>query len=159
MTCYYQGCTNNGTTKEHIPPRSFFPKDQRNQLLTVTSCELHNNAKSPDDIYVLAQICMNTSPSNRSREIFMERVLPQLGFNGDALRKTLAADAVPLRSYTSISRLESVSRSFLIRALVVTPPTPFLPILKRRKCQLRPTSPPAAAGRQVASRLATLANP
>jgi hypothetical protein len=96
MSCYYQGCSQRGLTKEHIPPRSFFPKDQRNQLLTVTSCELHNNAKSSDDIYVLAQICMNTSPSNRSRDVFVQRVLPQLDYNGGALRKTLAVDAVPL---------------------------------------------------------------
>jgi hypothetical protein len=40
MSCYYQGCSRPGTTKEHIPPQSFFPKDQRNQLLTVRSCEL-----------------------------------------------------------------------------------------------------------------------
>jgi hypothetical protein len=98
MPCYYQGCTHSGTTKEHVPPKSFFPKDQRNQLLTVTSCELHNTAKSSDDIYVLAQICMNASPSNRSREIFLDRVLPQLDYNGEALRKTLAAGAVPLEA-------------------------------------------------------------
>src|SRR5713101_10021908 len=96
MSCYYQGCAQGGTTKEHIPPKSFFPRDQRNQLLTVPSCGLHNNAKSSDDTYVLAQICMNASPSNKSREVFMERVGPQLGYNGEAFRKTLAADAVAL---------------------------------------------------------------
>jgi hypothetical protein len=98
MACYYQGCSQRGTTKEHVPPRSFFPKDQRKQLLTVPSCELHNTAKSSDDIYVLAQICMNASPSNRSREVWKQRVLPQLGYNGEALRKTLANDAVRLPS-------------------------------------------------------------
>ena len=60
--------------------------------------ELHNNTKSSDDIYVLAQICMNASPSNRSREVFKQRALPQLDYNGEALRKTLASDAVPLPS-------------------------------------------------------------
>lgn len=64
--------------------------------MTVRSCELHNNTKSSDDIYVLAQICMNSSPRNRSREIFLERVVPQLGYNHDALRKTLSKDAEPL---------------------------------------------------------------
>jgi hypothetical protein len=98
MSCYYQGCSLYGNTKEHIPPKSFFPKDQRNQLLTVTSCQLHNNAKSLDDTYVLAHICMNASPSNRSREIFRQRVFPQLGYNGEALKKTLARDAVVLSS-------------------------------------------------------------
>lgn len=96
MSCYYQGCSERGTTKEHIPPKSFFPKNQRNQLLTVPSCKLHNNAKSSDDIYVLAQICLNASPSNRSREVFIERVVPQLGYNQEALRKTLVKHAVPL---------------------------------------------------------------
>lgn len=95
-TCYYQGCGETGTTKEHIPPRSFFPGDQRNQLLTVNSCPRHNNAKSSDDTYVLAQICMNASPANRAREIFVDRVLPQLQFNGEALRKMLVKDSVPL---------------------------------------------------------------
>jgi hypothetical protein len=95
MTCYYQGCAHRGTTKEHIPPKAFFPKDQRNQLLTVPSCELHNNAKSTDDIYVLAHICLNSSPSNKSRDVFRERVVPQLAYNREALRKTLVADSVP----------------------------------------------------------------
>lgn len=63
MQCYYQGCTNKGTTKEHIPPKSFFPEGEKEQLLTVKSCPIHNNKKSTDDQYVLAHICMNASPS------------------------------------------------------------------------------------------------
>lgn len=92
MPCYYQGCKQGGITKEHVPPKSFFPKDQRKQLLTVPSCTLHNNSKSSDDVYVLAQICLNTSPANRSREIFMQRVVPQLGYNDNAFRKMLTKD-------------------------------------------------------------------
>lgn len=96
MTCYFQGCTETGITREHIPPRSFFPDGEKDQLLTVKSCEKHNNAKSKDDLYVLAQICMNASPSNRAREVFMNKVAPQLEFNNGALRKKLAEGAVPL---------------------------------------------------------------
>lgn len=96
MTCYFQGCTEKGITKEHIPPRSFFPDGERKQLLTVKSCEKHNNAKSKDDLYVLAQICMNASPSNRAREVFINKVAPQLEFNNGALRKRLADGSVPL---------------------------------------------------------------
>lgn len=96
MTCYFQGCAEKGITKEHIPPRSFFPDGEKEQLLTVKSCEKHNNAKSKDDLYVLAQICMNASPSNRAREVFMKKVAPQLEFNNGALRKRLADGAVPL---------------------------------------------------------------
>ncbi len=96
MTCYFQGCKEKGITKEHIPPRSFFPDGEKEQLLTVKSCEFHNNAKSKDDLYVLAQICMNAAPSNRAREVFMNKVVPQLEFNNGALRKRLAEGAVPL---------------------------------------------------------------
>jgi hypothetical protein len=96
MTCYFWGCTAKGTTREHIPPRAFFPEDEREQLLTVRSCDLHNGRKSTDDLYVLAQICMNASPNNRAREIFMERVAPQLSHNNGALRKLLTKDAQPV---------------------------------------------------------------
>lgn len=95
MTCYYQGCTSKGTTKEHIPPKAFFPEGERDQLLTVRSCPHHNNAKSNDDLYVLAHICMNASPSNRAREVWEAKVVPQLSFNGDKFREMLAAGAKP----------------------------------------------------------------
>lgn len=93
MTCYFQGCSAKGVSKEHIPPKSFFPDDERRQLLTVRSCDLHNSAKSHHDLYVLAQICMNASPSNRAREIFEARVVPQLDYNGGRLRQLLAKGA------------------------------------------------------------------
>lgn len=96
MICYFQGCTEKGITKEHIPPRSFFPDGEKEQLLTVNSCEKHNNGKSKNDLYVLAQICMNAAPSNRAREVFLNKVAPQLDFNSDALRKRLAEGAVRL---------------------------------------------------------------
>lgn len=93
--CYFQGCNKKGSTKEHIPPKSFFPEDERNQLLTVKSCEKHNNSKSHDDQYVLAHICLNSSPNNRSREIFFNNVVPQLSFNDNAMRKMLLKDSIP----------------------------------------------------------------
>jgi hypothetical protein len=96
MKCYFQGCVNDGLTKEHIPPKAFFPIGEKDQLITVKSCKEHNNAKSKDDLYVLAQICMNASPSNRAREIFLDKIRPQLDFNNSALRKKLAKDAVRL---------------------------------------------------------------
>jgi hypothetical protein len=94
MPCYFQGCARPVTSKEHIPPQSFFPKDQREQLLTVPSCDQHNGEKSSDDVYALAHICLNSSPSNRSREIFEKRIVPQLDYNNDALRKMLADGSV-----------------------------------------------------------------
>jgi hypothetical protein len=63
-------------------------------LVTVKSCPAHNNAKSKDDLYVLAQICMHASPANRAREVWLTKVAPQLEFNGGKLRDMLAEGAV-----------------------------------------------------------------
>lgn len=94
VNCYFQGCAEKGTTKEHIPPRSFFPEGETSQLLTVKSCKAHNNAKSKNDLYVLAQICINASPSNRAGEVFQKRVKPQLLHNNHALRRMLVKGSI-----------------------------------------------------------------
>ena len=49
MLCY--ACPKSATTKEHVPPLSFFPEDQRKNLITVPSCEDHNNSNSKDAEY------------------------------------------------------------------------------------------------------------
>jgi hypothetical protein len=54
--CYYCGAP--ATGRDHVPPKAFFPErkdlrpgspDYRRNLLTVPSCEAHNNAASGDD--------------------------------------------------------------------------------------------------------------
>ena len=62
--CYW--CGKPATTREHVPPRCFFPdKDKEDisniefhweNLLTVPSCHDHNTKKSLDDEYLLAHI-------------------------------------------------------------------------------------------------------
>ncbi len=51
MTCYY--CGNAATSSEHVPPKCFFPKDRRKDLIQVPACALHNESTSKDDSYVL----------------------------------------------------------------------------------------------------------
>ncbi|MGA3116260.1 MAG: hypothetical protein ABSF90_17705 [Syntrophobacteraceae bacterium] len=96
MECYFQGCVKEGRTKEHIPPKAFFPKDQREQLITVRSCKDHNTEKSRDDLYALAHICLNSSPRNRAREVFTQCIVPQLGFNEHAFQKLMIRDSIHL---------------------------------------------------------------
>lgn len=48
-TCY--ACDQPATTREHVPPQSFFPEGHRQNLITVPSCALHNNANSKDVEY------------------------------------------------------------------------------------------------------------
>lgn len=50
MYCYFCGRPSVGA--EHIPPKSFFIKGKRENLITVPSCELHNQDKSKDDEYI-----------------------------------------------------------------------------------------------------------
>lgn len=96
MNCYFPGCSQKGTTKEHIPARSFFPAGKKEQLLTVKSCPLHNNSKSDDDLYVLTHICLNAAPTPDARSIFEKSVKPQLFHAGGAFKAMLAREAVPL---------------------------------------------------------------
>jgi hypothetical protein len=50
VKCY--ACSAEATTREHVPPKSFFPKDRRQELLTVPSCYAHNHDQSLDIEYV-----------------------------------------------------------------------------------------------------------
>jgi hypothetical protein len=77
-TCYM--CDELAVSKEHAPPRCFFPgRGAGLQLKTVHSCDLYNGQKSGDDIYVLAHICMNASRSgNLPEQLFLRSVAPQV---------------------------------------------------------------------------------
>nr|WP_295877359.1 hypothetical protein [uncultured Chitinophaga sp.] len=48
--CYM--CEETAENREHVPAKTFFPTGYRNNLITVHSCEKHNNATSMDDEYV-----------------------------------------------------------------------------------------------------------
>jgi hypothetical protein len=50
MHCYF--CGGEATGVEHVPPKSFFIKGQREELITVPSCDVHNQQKSKDDEYI-----------------------------------------------------------------------------------------------------------
>ncbi len=60
-TCFM--CNRPATTKEHIPPKCFFPnfkdlkKDHRRNLITVKACREHNLSTSKDDEYLFVVIC------------------------------------------------------------------------------------------------------
>lgn len=63
--CYW--CGGPKTSKEHVPPRCIFPKakdapqlgDQRKELITVPSCDMHNSEKSGDDEYLMCMLSAN----------------------------------------------------------------------------------------------------
>ena len=90
--CYR--CDERGTTREHFPPKCFFPKKANLQLKTIASCELHNNGKSQDDQYVLAHISLHASRSdNLAQRVFLRAILPQL--DQASFKRTLTDGARP----------------------------------------------------------------
>lgn len=52
MGCYF--CGGEVTGVEHIPPKCFFPVGKRDHLITVDSCDIHNQNKSKEDEYIRA---------------------------------------------------------------------------------------------------------
>lgn len=69
-TCYM--CNLAATSDEHAPPRCIFPArkdtpnqtDYRRNLITVPSCDAHNNVKSHDDEYLLHVLAASYTSSN-----------------------------------------------------------------------------------------------
>ncbi|MCB9073033.1 MAG: hypothetical protein H6623_05395 [Bdellovibrionaceae bacterium] len=105
-TCY--ACETQSTSREHFPPKSFFPEKGKGlQLKTVPSCDLHNGKKSLDDQYVLTHICLNTSRngSNLPAKRFLESVLPALN-RSPKFRKMLAIGAKELDAGAKAFRVD-----------------------------------------------------
>lgn len=63
-TCYI--CGQPATSRDHVPPKSMFPKavdmggvDYRTNLLTVPSCAACNEGRSDDDQYALCLVAFH----------------------------------------------------------------------------------------------------
>ncbi|TGL13081.1 hypothetical protein EHQ42_14920 [Leptospira levettii] len=69
--CYY--CGKKATTREHIPPQSFFPKSQKLNLVTIPSCDDHNSKKTNKDEYVRNYISIHRSVREKGYEKFEEK--------------------------------------------------------------------------------------
>ncbi|TGK83283.1 hypothetical protein EHQ24_06680 [Leptospira noumeaensis] len=69
--CYY--CGKEATSREHIPPQSFFPSNQKLDLVTIPSCEEHNSKKSNKDEYVRNYITIHRSVKKSGYEKFEEK--------------------------------------------------------------------------------------
>ena len=80
-TCYM--CERNYVSKEHVPPKSFFPEkgeldsglDYRKNLITVPSCEFHNLEKSDDDQYLLFVVVSSFRASDVAQKLFSKKII------------------------------------------------------------------------------------
>jgi len=67
MPCYM--CERTATTREHVPPRSFFPQGFRTNLWTVPSCERHNLDNSMDVEYVRNVIVSHRNAQGTAQQL------------------------------------------------------------------------------------------
>lgn len=75
--CYM--CEAEATSRDHFPPKAFFPRGERGNLRTIDACAAHNNQRSADDQYLLAHICMNAGRGdNAAKRVFMRSIVPAL---------------------------------------------------------------------------------
>lgn len=70
--CYM--CDEEGTTKEHVPPRSFFPPGYTVNLFTVTSCKAHNLENSPDVEYIRNILTTHYATNDVAQALFQGKV-------------------------------------------------------------------------------------
>jgi hypothetical protein len=72
--CYF--CGDKATSKEHVPPKSFFPEESkcRLNLITVPSCDKHNNEKSETDEYILQFFAGASKLPSENRDVLLNYV-------------------------------------------------------------------------------------
>lgn len=93
-TCY--ACAEPATTREHVPPQSFFPEGHRQNLITVPSCALHNNANSKDVEYVRNVICIFNGVNAIGEQHFLDKGVGSLEHT-PALLHTTFGDIRPAK--------------------------------------------------------------
>lgn len=109
--CYC--CEKEATTKEHVPPKCFFPQrkhlpknspDYRQNLITVPSCPEHNNSRSNDDQYTAIVIAMN-SETDLAFALTKSKWLKTMLRNEASLGKRIFSKAKPARIISKKERI------------------------------------------------------
>lgn len=90
MTCYI--CGAESTSVEHAPAKSFFPRGQRNNLITVPSCSVHNEETSKDDEYVRNIIAMMIGNNGHALTHFLKTCLASFTRSPKLLTRTTAVN-------------------------------------------------------------------
>ena len=65
MECAYCGCS--ATTRDHVPPRAFFPKPRSPDLITVPCCRSCNSTQGQNDEYIQTVIMLRDDVSKDER--------------------------------------------------------------------------------------------
>lgn len=87
-TCY--ACERPASTVEHCPPKSFFPNGHRRNLMTVPSCEQHNNDNSKDVEYARNAITTMAGINTTGLELFERKTKKSLDHSPGLLFQTFS---------------------------------------------------------------------
>jgi hypothetical protein len=68
-------CDESGVTREHVPPRSFFPPGFRTNLWSVRSCASHNNDNSEAVEYVGIAVLFSIETNGEAHKESIERAI------------------------------------------------------------------------------------
>ena len=92
--CYECGISldQESLTKEHVPPKCFFPKSDNISLITVPSCIEHNGGKSDDDEHLLQIISLQILANEKGQNIGVNRAVKGILRNRKRT-KSLASNA------------------------------------------------------------------
>lgn len=79
--CYHYLCDKDGDTKDHVPPKVFFPSksdgetNYRDPLVTVRACKNHNKSYEKDDEYVAYAMHMHYKNNQSAKNNFYGKVM------------------------------------------------------------------------------------
>ena len=92
--CYECGILLNqeSLTKEHVPPKCFFPKKESITLITVPSCIEHNGGKSSDDEHLLQIISLQILANEKGQNIATSKAVKGI-LRNKKRTKSLASNA------------------------------------------------------------------
>lgn len=117
-TCYM--CENEATSDEHAPPKCLFPRqrdlpdgiDLRQNLITVPSCDAHNQETSVDDEYLLYTLVINIVSNDIAQNHFFGAILRGIQRN-PALIERYTNTAVPVITEDTLTG--EVASSFAVQ--------------------------------------------
>lgn len=114
--CY--ACEQPATTKEHVPPQSFFLPEHRINLMTVPSCERHNNDQSKDVEYTRNILSTYLGTSDAGQRLFNDKAVRSLERSPRLLLRTFGdmrlvnvKETIGGAFTMEVERIENVMRS------------------------------------------------
>ena len=90
IKCYYKNCNNHVTSREHAPPLSFFPKNMRQNLITVRSCNQHNSNKNGDDEYIRNIFTLSIKTNSIGQKLALDKTFHSFLKNPSLSKKTFS---------------------------------------------------------------------